>query len=421
MKVLIIGGGIGGLTTALSLHAAGIECEVFEAAPRVDPLGQGINLQPNAVRELIDLGLGPELHETAIETANLAYYNKFGQLIWKEPRGIAAGYKWPQYSIHRGELQVILHNAVRDRLGDDHIHLNHRLTSFENKPGEVVAHFSTEAGGAQTASFKGDVLIGADGIRSTVRHQLYPNEGLPVFSGRIQWRGAVEAEPFLDGRTQVMIGHREQRTVIYPMSKKVAARGKSLINWLVVLGHQSVEDQLESWNRRATKERFFSHFKDWNFDWINLADLYTRTEAIYEYPKADRDPLPQWSFGRVTLLGDAAHPMRPIGSQAGSQAIVGARVLACELANHKDPIKALKSYEEIRLPIANEVVLRIREFGPEIVMQMAEDRAPNGFDNIEDVIPFAEREEIAVSFKRSAGFDPETLNSRPSLNVRPRA
>lgn len=420
MRVMVIGGGIGGLTTALSLHAAGIEVEVFEAASRVDPLGQGINLQPNAVRELIDLGLGPSLHETAIETANLAYYNKFGQLIWKEPRGLGAGYKWPQYSIHRGHLQVILHKAVCERIGEENVHLNHRLISFEHKAGEVIAHFSDDASGPPTKTYRADVLVGADGIHSAVRKQLYPDEGAPVFSGRIQWRGAVEAEPFLDGCTQVMIGHREQRTVIYPMSKEAAKRGKSLINWLAILGSQSVEDQRESWNRRVTKDRFFKYFKDWNFDWIRPADLFARTEEIYEYPKADRDPLSRWSFGRVTLLGDAAHPMRPIGSQAGSQAIVGARVLAYELANARDPVSALKAYEDIRLPVMREVVLRNREFGPEIVMQMTEERAPQGFDNIDDILPYAEREEIAISFKRAAGFDPETLNARPSLSVMPK-
>jgi 5-methylphenazine-1-carboxylate 1-monooxygenase len=421
LKVIIIGAGIGGLTTALSLHAAGIEVEVFERAARVDPLGQGINLQPNAVRELMDLGLGPRLHETAIETANLAYYNKFGQMIWNEPRGVAVGYKWPQYSIHRGDLQVILFNAVCERIGRENIHLNHSLVRFENAPAGVIGTFSDGQSQQTARTYRGDVLIGADGIHSAVRRQLYPDEGPPVFSGRIQWRGAVEAEPFLDGRTQVMIGHREQRTVIYPMRNPASNRGKSHINWLVILGNQSVEDQRESWNRMAPKERFFEHFKNWNFDWIRAADLYARTDAIYEYPKVDRDPLRRWSFGRVTLLGDAAHPMRPIGSQAGSQAIVSARVIAYELANSKDPIQALRAYEQSRLPVTSEVVLRNREFGPEIVMQMAEERAPNGFDDIDAVIPYAEREEIAVSFKRLAGFDPETLNARPSLSVqRPR-
>jgi 2-polyprenyl-6-methoxyphenol hydroxylase-like FAD-dependent oxidoreductase len=417
MKVLVVGGGIGGLATALSLHAAGINVAVFESVAKVDPLGLGINLQPNAVREFIELGLGAQLAATGIPTANLAYYNKFGQMIWKEPRGLAAGYNWPQYSIHRGELQMILLDAVRNRIGEKNILLNHHLTAFEDTGSAVTAYFADKSSGASLKAHGGDVLIGADGIQSTVRRQLYPNEGPPVFSGRIQWRGAVEADPFFDGKTQVMIGHREQRVIIYPMSSAATKRGKSLINWLALLGGQSVNDSRESWDRIAIKDRFFSQFQTWNFDWIRPADLIASTSAIWEYPEADRDPLPRWSFNRVTLLGDAAHPMRPIGSQAGSQAVIDARVLAYELANASNPIAGLESYENIRRPITNEIVFHNREYGPEIVMQMAEERAPNGFSNIDTIIPYAEREQIALSFKQLAGFDPKGLNARPSVNV----
>jgi len=417
MKVLVVGGGIGGLTTALSLHAAGINVAVFESVAKVDPLGLGINLQPNAVREFIELGLGAQLAATGIPTANLAYYNKFGQMIWKEPRGLAAGYNWPQYSIHRGELQMILLDAVRNRIGEKNIFLNHHLTAFEDTGSAVTAYFADKSSSASLKAHGGDVLIGADGIQSTVRRQLYPNEGPPVFSGRIQWRGAVEADPYLDGKTQVMIGHREQRVIIYPMSAAATKRGKSLINWLALLGGQSVNDSRESWDRIAIKDRFFSQFQTWNFDWIRPADLVASTSAIWEYPEADRDPLPRWSFNRVTLLGDAAHPMRPIGSQAGSQAVIDARVLAYELANASNPVAGLESYENIRRPITNEIVFRNREYGPEIVMQMAEERAPNGFSDIDAIIPYAEREQIALSFKQLAGFDPKGLNARPSVNV----
>lgn len=420
MKAIVVGAGIGGLTTALSLHAAGIEVSVFDTVSELKPLGLGINLQPNAVRELIELGVGQQLADTAIETSTLAYYNKHGQLIWSEPRGLAAGYRWPQYSIHRGDLQMILLEAVQDRLGPDSVKLGYHLASFEDGPGGVTAHFVDRASGASRGSVLADVLIGADGIHSAVRRELYPDEGEPVSSGRIQWRGCVEAEPFLDGRTQVMIGHREQRTVIYPMSRKAAARGRSLINWLTVLGNQHDYEQRESWDRRVMKDRFFPAFKDWNFDWIKVADLISATDEIFEYPKADRDPLPRWTFGRTTLLGDAAHPMRPIGSQAGTQAIVDGRVLALALASTGSPERGLRDYEAERLPLMNAVILKNREYGPEIVMQMAEDRAPEGFERIEDVIPRSELEEIARSFKVAAGFDPQILNERPSLNVPPR-
>ena len=418
MKALVIGGGIGGLTTALSLRAAGIEVAVFEQSPRIEGLGVGINLQPNAVRELIELGLGDSLKAVAIETSTLSYYNRFGQLIWSEPRGLAAGYKWPQYSIDRGDLQIVLLGTVEACIGADNVHTGHKLVSFEQSAGSVTANFIDRASGKPLPPHRGDLLIGADGIHSAVRAQLYPHEGPPVSSGRIQWRGTIEAAPFLDGRTHVTVGSRNSRAVIYPISEKLRQRGRSLINWVTVLGKQMASDQPGTWDRRATKERFFAQFRDWNFDWIPFADLIADTAEIYEYPKDDRDPLPRWSFGRVTLLGDAAHPMRPIGSQAGSQAVVDARVLALALATSPSVEEGLCAYEQRRLPAMNKIILKNREFGPSIIMDMAEERAPNGFRNIDEVIPRRELEEIALSFKVTAGFDPESLNNRESFDVK---
>jgi 2-polyprenyl-6-methoxyphenol hydroxylase-like FAD-dependent oxidoreductase len=418
MKVLIVGGGIGGMTAALSLEAAGIDTEVFEQAPTIEALGVGINLQPNAVRELIELGLGDELKAVAIETSTLGYYNRLGQLIWSEPRGRAAGYAWPQYSIDRGDLHMILFAAARKRIGARRVFSGHRLVSFQQSPSDVVANFVDGITGQSLPSHKGDALIGADGIHSAVRAQLYPQEGPPVSSGRIQWRGVIEANPFLDGRSHVTIGSRNARAVVYPISEQARRRGRSVINWVTVLGRQMASDQPGTWDRRASKERFFAHFRDWNFDWIPLADLVAATAEIYEYPKDDRDPLPRWSFGRVTLLGDAAHPMRPIGSQAGSQAMVDARVLALALATTGSIEKGLAEYERKRLQIMNEIILKNREFGPSIIMDMAEARAPNGFHDIEAVIPRRELEEISRSFKVAAGFEPEALNKRRSLSIK---
>jgi 5-methylphenazine-1-carboxylate 1-monooxygenase len=419
VKALIIGGGIGGLTTALSLAAAGIEACVCESAPQLDPLGLGINLQPNAVRELVELGLGPALAATAIPTSTLAYYNRHGQLIWSEKRGLAAGYAWPQYSIHRGELLLILREAARAAIGLENIRTGQHLLAFEEDATGVTAHLQERASGRTLASERADILIGADGIHSTVRQQLHPALAMPVASGAIQWRGAVEAAPFLDGRTQVMIGHRAQRTIIYPMSRAAAARGGSLINWVAYLGNQGATPERESWDRKVATERFIGAYEGWNFPWIPALDLMAATRDIYEYPETDHDPLPRWSFGRVTLLGDAAHAMRPVGSQAGSQAIIDARVLAQALAAAATPEQGLVDYEAIRRPVMNEIIERNRDYGPEIVMQMAEERAPQGFERIEDVIPRAELEEIARSFKLAAGFDPATLNRRLSLAPRP--
>jgi 2-polyprenyl-6-methoxyphenol hydroxylase-like FAD-dependent oxidoreductase len=418
MKALIIGGGIGGMATALSLEAAGVDVEIFEQAPAIEALGVGINLQPNAVRELIELGLADELKSVAVETSTLGYYNRFGQLIWSEPRGLAAGYNWPQYSIDRGDLHMILLGAVKARLGEKCVFTGHKFISFEQLGGEVVANFIDSRTGRHLPSHAGDLLIGADGIHSAVRTQLYPHEGAPVSSGRIQWRGVVEAAPFLDGRSHVTIGSRNCRAVIYPISEQAHQRGRSLINWVTVLGRQQASGQPGTWHRRASKERFFAHFQSWNFDWLPFADLVAATSEIFEYPKDDRDPLPRWSFGRVTLLGDAAHPMRPVGSQAGSQAIVDARVLALALVTANSIEVGLAAYERERLSPMNAIILRNREFGPSVIMDMAEERTPNGFANIEDVIPRRELEEISRSFKVAAGFEPEALNKRSSFAVR---
>ena len=422
MIVMVIGGGIGGLTAALSLHAAGIEVRVYESVGDIRRFGVGINLQPNAVRELIELGLGGALAATAIETAELGYYNRHGQLIWSEPRGLAAGYAWPQYSIDRGDLQMILLDAVKQRIGAANVITGHHLVSFEQDDRGVTARFIDRRGGQPLPPQTGDVLIGCDGLHSATRAQLHPKEGAPVWSGRLQWRGVVEAEPFLDGRTHATMGFSGQRAVVYPISKTAADRGRSRINWVTTLadqfaaGERATWDRV-TWDRGVCKDRFIHRFKDWNFDWIRFADLISRTDDIYEYPVYDRDPLPRWSFGRVTLLGDAAHPMWAIGAQAGSQAIVDARVLALALATAPTPERALEQYEAQRRPAMNAVTLQNRKFGPAIVMELAEQRAPNGFKRIEDVIPHGELADIARVYKVAAGFDPEELNSRPSLSV----
>jgi 5-methylphenazine-1-carboxylate 1-monooxygenase len=415
MKAIVVGAGIGGLTMALSLHAAGIDAVVCESAPQIKALGVGINLQPNAVRELIELGLGEAVRAAAIETAELRFYNKYGQLIWSEPRGVKAGYAWPQYSIGRGDLQAVLLTAVKERIGAENVLAGHHMVSFEQDGSGVTACFIDRAGGRQVAQQSGDMLIGCDGIHSTVRSQLYPDEAKPVSSGYVQWRGTVASEPFLDGRTHAIIGFSGRRGVVYAIGNQVAGGDRARINWVTVLGSQSASGTPVTWNRRVSKDRFFHEFRDWNFDWIKFADLICDTDEIYEFIERDRGPLPRWSFGRVTLLGDAAHPMRPHGAQAGSQAIVDARVLAFLLTSKRTVEQALEVYDRQRRPMMNAVTIRNRKFGPAIILELAEQRAPEGFTDIEEVITRRELEEIALAYKIEAGFDPATINSRASL------
>jgi 2-polyprenyl-6-methoxyphenol hydroxylase-like FAD-dependent oxidoreductase len=414
MKAIIVGGGISGLTMALSLNQVGVPAVVYESVRTVTPLGVGINLQPNAVRELTELGLGDRLAAVATATQALAFFNKFGQLVWREPRGRAAGFHWPQYSIHRGKLQVLLAEAVRERLAPASLRAGHHFLRFEERGGKVAAWFQERAGGG-TVEDEADILIGADGIHSTVRRQVYPGEGEPNFAGQVLWRAAVPAAPFLGGATMAIAGHFHQRAVLYPIGPAGDGSDKLLTNWIAQRTVSTAAPPREDWNRKVEKERFFDAFRDWRFDWLDLPQLIADTAEIFEFPLVDRHPVDRWSFSRVTLIGDAAHPMQPTGSQAGSQAIVDARLLTAELMASRDPIEALARYDQKRRPAMNDVTLRNRNFGPEAALQLAEERAPQGFRDIAEVIPLAELEQISRSFQIAAGLDPAMLNDRPSF------
>ena len=414
MRVLIAGGGIGGLTAALSLHAAGIDAVIYESAPAMRELGVGINLLPHAVRALSSLGLQSALASTAIETRELAYYTKYGRSIWHEPRGVGAGYRWPQYSIHRGRLLTILARAVAARLGASAIRTGHRLAHFGQDDAGVTAHFVDPATGDPVGGDRGDVLIGADGIHSTVRRVLYPDEGPPRFTGITMWRGVTEQEPFLDGRTMVIAGNWHIRAVVYPISRETTARGRSPINWVAEIRDESRTDwRWEDWDRVGRKADFVPAFRDWRFDWLDVPRLFGDAERVFEFPMADRDPLAQWSFGRVTLLGDAAHPMYPSGSNGAAQAILDAGALTRALQARPSVRDALRAYEAERLTPTSEVVLQNREFAAERVLRLVDERCPPDCENIRDYVPLDEMEELSRRYQRIAGFDPEAVNEQP--------
>ncbi|MDI4635461.1 flavin-dependent oxidoreductase [Pelomonas sp. V22] len=411
MKVTIAGAGIGGLSLALMLHERGIEVELFEAVTEIRPLGVGINLLPHASQQLCRLGLEESLAALAIETSTLAYFNKHGQEIWREARGRAAGYEFPQFSIHRGELQMLLLQKVQERLGKDHVHAGHAFTSFEQSADRVVASFTRRADGALVQS-SCDVLVGADGIHSSLRRFLYPNGDQPRFSGRMLWRAVTEAPPYMDGRSMFMAGHQDQKFVCYPISEPLRREGRSLINWIAELRVPDGALPSTDWNRKVDKSVFESPFQDWRWDWIDIPAIINGAREIYEFPLVDRDPLPRWTFGRVTLLGDAAHPMYPIGSNGSAQAILDARYLCDCLASDPDTPYALREYEAERLPKTTGIVLRNRMNGPEQVMQLAESRAPQGFKHIDEVIPRDTLEAISLRYKRLAGFDKDSLKAK---------
>jgi 2-polyprenyl-6-methoxyphenol hydroxylase-like FAD-dependent oxidoreductase len=413
MQVIIVGGGIAGLSCALSLHQIGVPSRVYDQVPVLSPLGYGINLQPNAVRELFALGLGERFTAAGIVTQELAFYNRHGQLIWSEPRGKAAGYRWPQISISRGTLHEILLDAIKQRIGPNAVMPGHRLTSFEERGGKVIARFA-DPSGQPVAEAECDILVGADGIHSSVRRQFYPGEKA-VFDGYLHYRGIVESEPYLTGASMVVIGHRHHRAILYPVTKRPG--GKVMINWLAYTKIPPGSPPLEAWDTAADQQACVDQYKGWTYPWLDLHGLFAKTpaSAVLQLPNVDRDPIPRWSFSRVTLIGDAAHPMQPVGAQAGSQAIVDGRVLAASLMAAPDPAEALTYYQDARIAAMNDMILRNRSLGLETILQTAEERAPAGFKHIHDVLTQEELETTAFNFKKAAGFDVETVNSRNSF------
>jgi 5-methylphenazine-1-carboxylate 1-monooxygenase len=416
MTVLIAGGGIGGLTLALSLHQIGVAARVFESVTELKPLGVGINVLPHAVRELTELGLLDQLDTAGVRTRELAYFSKHGKPIWSEPRGLEAGYKWPQFSVHRGTLQQILLDAATERLGPENILTSHHLVGWSETASGVRADFIDRATGKSAGHHDGSILIAADGIHSAVREKLYPQEGPPIWNGRILWRGITTSDAFLSGRTMIMAGHEILKFVCYCISREADASGKFQINW-VAERHMppTYQWRREDYNRTAISDEFLPWFSDWKFDWLDVPGLIRNCPHAYEYPLVDRDPIPQWTFGRVTLMGDAAHPMYPIGSNGASQAILDARVLTREILAHGESHAALAAYEAERRPATTDLVMLNRRNGPEQVMQLVEERAPDGYKTVTDVLSLKELEDIAANYKRVAGFQVEGLNAKPPI------
>ncbi len=417
-RVAIVGGGIGGLVMALQCHQRGIDCMVFEAVEKLEPLGVGINLLPHSVKILAALGLLDDLAATAIETSELAYFNKHGQAIWREPRGKAAGYDYPQFSIHRGELHMLLYRHAIERLGADRVLTAHSLKRFATGTGAANASavFELRRSGEEVAGVDAELIIAADGIHSTVRAVFYPDEGPPKYSGRVLWRGTCVAKPFLTGRSMMQAGHATQKAVVYPISKKLFEQtGNNLTNWIMELAVPTPSGEAppkQDWSRQVDKSVFAAPFAGWKWDWLDVPSLIANGGPAWEYPMCDRDPLARWSHGRVTLLGDAAHPMYPIGSNGASQAILDTESLATALVDEPDVERALARYEADRREATGKIVLANRGNGPDQVMQLAEERAPGGFKDVNDIIPQAELEAISARYKQTAGFAKAQVNRK---------
>lgn len=413
-RVIIAGGGIGGLATALTLHQIGVPCVVYEAVREMRPLGVGINLQPNAVRELYDLGIASDdLDRIGLPAKEWALVGLNGNDIYTETRGLLAGYNWPQYAVHRGQLHMLLHRLAVERIGADAVRLASRVTGYRKISNGSVTALIEHADGV-TSEMTGPLLIGADGIHSAVRAQMHPAQPPIHWGGAIMWRGTTQAKPIRTGASFVGLGTHRQRMVFYPISQPDPKTGLSTINWIaeVTLDNSDGWKQ-RGWFREVGVEDFVHHFDNWVWDWLDVPAFIKQADGAFENPMIDRDPVPTWCDGPVALMGDAAHAMYPTGSNGASQAIVDARVLgACMIAHGVTPA-ALAAYDAQLCGPISQLILRNRGAGPFGLLNMVDERCGGTFENIDDVVPAKERTDFMAGYKTAAGFAIEKLNSAP--------
>jgi 5-methylphenazine-1-carboxylate 1-monooxygenase len=409
--VIVVGGGIGGLTLALELHRVGVPVRVFEAVPEVAQVGVGITVLPHATRVLAELGLLDELTARGIPTVESVFYNRFGQFVWSEPTGTHAGLRWPQMAMHRADLYDVLLAAARERLGDGRLTFGARFVRAEQDGDAVHAHFERVAEGPGPDSFTetGSVLVGCDGIHSVVRKQLYPDEPPPIYQGFNMWRGVTPWQPFLSGASMLRVGwYSSGKLTIYPCRDKVDGQGNQLMNWIAAI--ETDRDIERDWGRRGRLEDFLPVFEDWTFDFLDVPALLRSAEQILEYPMVDQEPLPRWTHGRITLLGDAAHPLVPRGSNGAGQAIVDCRALARAFAENGDRVEALHVYEDERRPRTSEIVYRNRANPPDAILrEVCRRTGDRPFDRLEDVISRAELEDMSEGYRHLTGYSRAAL------------
>ncbi|MDH4093330.1 MAG: flavin-dependent oxidoreductase [Betaproteobacteria bacterium] len=416
--VLIAGAGIGGLSLALTLHEIGVPCLVLESVATLKPLGVGINLQPNAVRELYEMGFGPgHLDKIGVQTQEFALVGLNGKDVYAEPRGLKAGYRWPQYSVHRGGLQMLLYRATLERLGERAVRTGARVMGYRNHAGGVTV--LAEQGTGKRLEIEGSLLVGADGLHSAVRAQMHPRQPPIQWGGAIMWRGVTWGVPIRTGASFVGFGTHRQRVVFYPISRPDPASGLADINWIAEITVDNAGGwQDGDWNKKARHEDFMHHFEQWTQDWIDVPAMLRGAADVYEYPMIDRDPVPTWVDGNVALLGDAAHVMYPTGSNGGSQAIIDARVLGATMLTHGVTPAALRNYDAKLCKDVSALVLRNRGAGPFGLLNLLDERCGGVFDDIEDVIPRAERDAFMRGYRAAAGFAMEQLNASSPILAR---
>lgn len=410
--VMIAGGGIGGLSVALTLHQIGVPCVVFESVRDLKPLGVGINLQPNAVRELYDMGIGAEaLDRVGVPAREWALVGLNGNDVYAEPRGTFAGYDWPQYAVHRGQFHMLLYHSFIERAGAEAMRLGHKVTGYrKNADGSVTALIDGPDGAIEQT---GTLLIDAEGIHSACRAQMHPDQPPIHWGGAIMWRGTTRAKPIRTGSSFVGLGTHKHRMVIYPISHP-DEDGLATINWIAEMTLDPSEGWSKSgWFKPVEIDEFAHHFEDFKYDWLDVPEMLRGADIAYENPMIDRDPVPTWVDGPVALMGDAAHAMYPTGSNGASQAVIDARTLGAAMVDHGVTEAALQAYDAQLCGPVSELILRNRGAGPFGLLTLVDERCGGEFDNIDDIIPEAERTAFMAAYKTAAGFAKDKLNAAP--------
>ena len=414
LRIAIVGGGIVGLTAALSLARLGFKPVVYEAVRKPQPLGVGINVLPHAVREMAELGLLDKLVKLGVPITDLTYRMADGREVWHEPRGLQAGYGWPQVAVHRGRLQMLLIEEVQAVLGPDAVRFNHSLSALQLRQQGATLQFVDRDSGAEQGLVDADVVIAADGIHSAVRKYFYPNEGIPKWSGVSLFRGTTVLPAGQVGALMHWTGHSRQKFAGYPIAID-PHNGDILFNWICDLRTaEPGSTPREDWNYRVERAPLLPRYQNWQWTGIDVPAIVAAAGEVFEFPMVDRDPLPRWTQGYVTLAGDAAHPMYPIGSNGATQGIIDARALAFHLATSSDVDAALAAYEAERREATSRIVLTNRAHGPDKVLEIAAARAADPAIDLDAVFPMAERAQIGQDYKLIAGFDPQLLNARRS-------
>jgi len=397
MLIGIIGGGISGLSLALQLNHYGFAVEIFESAKELSPLGLGLNLQPKAVKILANCNLFDELITNGVAISSVEFQCKDGLSIFSQKRGIADGYDFPQIAIHRAKLQQMLLKQFTLQ-PKNKIYLGQQLINFQEYHSNVVCTLVDRTTN-NVLDKTVDILIGADGIHSTIRAKIHNDKANYQFAGIMMWRGISKIKPFQQHSSVVVRGNRNVQLITYPISP-LDKNGECYINWVVEIFDEETNTLDDNcWNKQGHVAEFIHYFNDWQNKFLDIEPLFDKAINIFKFPMVDRNPLNYWNTNRVTLIGDAAHPMYPRGANGASQGIIDAEYLATVIHSASNISDALQQYQANRLPITSKIVLDNRNANQLEILSLVAARCQKTCQNIHTCIDSEYIRQILTDYK----------------------